>query len=97
MINIKKKADCCGCTACASVCPHGAITMKEDKEGFLYPIVNTKYCIDCGLCNSVCPINNRKNVSMPLINYGIKALRLKNRSLLERSSSGGAFIAVASM
>lgn len=38
MIQITNKTDCCGCTACASVCAHHAISMKPDNEGFLYPI-----------------------------------------------------------
>lgn len=36
------KGSCCGCTACANICPNSAITMKEDKEGFLQPIINNK-------------------------------------------------------
>ena len=37
MIEIQNPADCCGCTACASICTHDAITMKPDALGFLYP------------------------------------------------------------
>ncbi len=39
MIQITNKADCCGCTACASVCTHKAISMEPDALGFLYPKV----------------------------------------------------------
>ena len=41
MINIdnNSKKDCCGCTACSSVCPKSCITMTEDNEGFFYPVV----------------------------------------------------------
>ena len=41
MITIKDKRECCGCSACASVCPKRCITMCEDNEGFLYPFVDT--------------------------------------------------------
>lgn len=34
MIQINNPADCCGCTACASICAHDAITMKPDALGF---------------------------------------------------------------
>ena len=34
MIQIKDKADCCGCTACVSICPKDAITMEPDTLGF---------------------------------------------------------------
>ena len=40
MIEVNKKQDCCGCTACAAICPKDAIIMKEDNEGFLYPTVD---------------------------------------------------------
>lgn len=40
MIKLNKPSDCCGCTACASVCSHNAITMKPDALGFLYPVVD---------------------------------------------------------
>lgn len=49
-----RKADCCGCTACASVCPQTAIHMAPDACGFLYPTIDPGLCIDCGLCRAVC-------------------------------------------
>ena len=30
--------------------------MKEDDEGFRYPEVDVEVCIECGLCEAVCPI-----------------------------------------
>ena len=54
MINIINKEDCCGCTACASICPHKAITMEPDTLGFLYPKVNLQKCTNCGLCENIC-------------------------------------------
>ena len=53
MIEVNKKQDCCGCTACAAICPKDAIIMKEDKEGFFYPTVDKENCIDCGTCEKV--------------------------------------------
>ena len=47
MIEVNKKQDCCGCTACAAICPKDAIIMKEDNEGFLYPTVDKETCINC--------------------------------------------------
>ena len=49
MIKIEKTANCCGCTACASICNHNAITMQPDALGFLYPVVDENKCTDCGL------------------------------------------------
>ena len=49
-----KVEDCTGCTACAAVCPVGAIEMKPDHEGFLRPVVGES-CILCRKCEKACP------------------------------------------
>ncbi len=49
-----KAVDCTGCTACASVCPVGAITMAPAHEGFLRPVVSDA-CVLCRKCEGVCP------------------------------------------
>ena len=51
-----RREDCCGCTACYSVCSKDAITMKEDEEGFDYPWIDTALCVGCGMCLKVCPM-----------------------------------------
>lgn len=53
-----KPSDCTGCGACESVCRHKALTMREDKKGFLYPLLDSAKCVGCGLCDSVCPAVN---------------------------------------
>lgn len=45
---------CTGCGACAAACPHDAIAMRTDADGFFAPCVNEDKCTDCGLCRSVC-------------------------------------------
>lgn len=81
---------CTGCGACYNRCPHGAITMQYDHEGFLYPQVSER-CVNCGLCLSVCPVR------FPVAHYPTPpayavwaddAIRLK-------SSSGGMFTLAA--
>lgn len=56
MIQITDKVNCCGCKACGDICPHGAISFKADHEGFWYPEVDNASCVDCGLCERVCPV-----------------------------------------
>lgn len=92
MIKIQDKQDCCGCSACVQRCPKHCISMKEDEEGFLYPVVDESLCINCGLCEKTCPIINRPE-KLPVM----KVLAVKNRNEKERmaSSSGGVFIALA--
>lgn len=88
MIRLSVKEDCCGCGACLQRCPRHCILFKEDKEGFLYPLVDESNCIDCGLCEKVCPVINRGECNEPLYVYAVK-----NRSERIRlnSSSGGVF------
>lgn len=59
----RSKEDCCGCEACANVCPAGIITMIRDNEGFNYPsISNPSECIECNACQSVCPVANADQI-----------------------------------
>lgn len=55
MIDFNFSKHCTGCAACASICPHHCITMVTDEYDFIIPKVNKSDCVDCGLCNRVCP------------------------------------------
>lgn len=93
IIGENNKKECCGCTACKNVCPKDAISMEEDIEGFLYPVIDKNKCIKCGLCDKVCPIKNKKennhNKIIPFI------VRTKNEKQLMESTSGGFFTPIA--
>ena len=91
-IEIYDKSECCGCTACASVCPKNAITMKEDEEGFLYPTIDKEKCINCGLCKKVCPIINKNNNTKKQHAY---IFQNSDEEVRRQSTSGGAFTAIA--
>lgn len=89
----KEKKNCCGCSACASVCPKNCISMEEDMEGFYYPVVDEKACVQCGLCEKVCPIINvSKETAFPQEGYVVQN---KDEKILYESTSGGAFTAIA--
>ena len=92
MITITDKHDCCGCSACAQICPKGCITMRDDGEGFAYPEVDAAACINCGLCEKACPLLGELEERSPL-----DLLAAKNHNTGERtgSSSGGVSIALA--
>lgn len=95
MIQIQEKSSCCGCTACASRCPHEAITMTPDSLGFLYPQVNIDLCVNCGLCDKVCQFHSDyaryNNYHLPRAYQ----FRLNSDVELINSQSGGAFYAIA--
>lgn len=92
MIEIKEKAFCCGCNACVQRCPKQCISMHEDEEGFLYPRVDKTICIECGLCEKVCPVINQNEPRKPLKVY---AAYNKDEKIRRESSSGGVFTAIA--
>ena len=92
MIEIKEKKNCCGCSACMQRCPKQCISLKEDNEGFLYPIVDKETCIDCGLCEKVCPVLHQGEEREPLKVYAAKN---KNEEIRRSSSSGGIFTLLA--
>lgn len=92
MIEIANKKDCCGCRACEVKCPKSCITMIEDNEGFLYPQVDQSICIDCGLCDKVCPVINQSQAIKPLEVY---AAINPDENIRLNSSSGGVFTPLA--
>lgn len=94
MINIINKNECCGCGACEQRCPKHCIILQEDEEGFAYPYVNLNECINCNLCEKVCPFLNKKEERYPIKIYASKN---KNYDVRINSSSGGLFVAIATI
>ncbi len=89
---LKNKADCSGCTACVDSCPKKCIEMKQDSEGFYYPVIDEERCIDCGLCRRICPsVQGIKADAEPQAYVGYST----EKQLRKNSSSGGIFGALA--
>lgn len=96
MIKITQKRDCCGCNACGDICPRSAITYQTDNEGFWYPDIDSSKCIDCGLCNKVCPIENNGKIKNDNFRNPITYAAIhKNNQIRFDSTSGGMFTALA--
>ena len=85
------KNSCCGCTACESICPKHAITMLPDENGFIYPYIDQKKCINCNLCKNVCSYQNR------LPSYSSKKVfvAVSQNTDISTSASGGLFASLA--
>ena len=89
MIDIKRKEECHGCHGCFNICPKKCISMDIDNEGFWYPKVDKDLCINCNLCEKVCPIinpptrENNKTIAM--------AGKNRDEEIRKNSSSGGVF------
>ena len=95
MDKICDKNNCTGCSACYSVCPNNSIAMQNDRDGFLHPKINQRTCLDCRMCEKICPVlSDVKNTSFEKIAY---ACYTKDENIRLKSSSGGIFTELAQL
>lgn len=87
-----KNDECCACGACVNICPKNAVSMKEDKYGFLFPSIDENLCIDCQMCKKVCAYQNITETNNPLKTWVAVS---GNKKSLEKSASGGVFYTIA--
>ena len=91
-VNVITSEQCCGCGACYNKCPAGAISMQENNEGFLAPVVDETKCTNCGMCQKACPSINVKYKNNPKPDcYAAMA----DDEIRMKSSSGGMFTLLA--
>ena len=84
--------DCCtGCFACANVCSRNAISMPLNSEGFFFPVIDKKLCVNCGKCEKVCQISHKRIMDTLGKMYSFQS----EDSIRMKSSSGGAFYHLA--
>lgn len=93
MISKLSKEECTLCQACSEICPKKCIEYKEEFYSFLYPVIDHKKCINCNLCEKVCPILNPLDVKES--KKEIFASKILDEKVREKSSSGGIFSAIA--
>lgn len=93
MPKLAKDKYCTGCLACKDACRHGAISVVL-KNGMPFPKVNTDMCVECKLCEKVCPVVTpiSKNKVSDMQAYGGWATDEKTRY---HGASGGAFGGIA--
>lgn len=92
-ISLLPHADCCGCKACGDVCPVSCINFNQDKEGFLYPVVDETVCIHCSKCIQTCPEFNPVYNDTP---SEVSAAYATSQKVRQAGSSGGLFGVIAS-
>lgn len=83
---------CTGCGACVQRCPKQCISWVQREFGFRYPQIDEESCVNCGLCEKVCPID--KALESPAAQKAYAAVH-KDAEVLAKSTSGGAFTAIA--
>lgn len=83
---------CTGCGACVQRCPKQCISWTQREFGFRYPQIDKDACVNCGQCEKVCPIDKALEVSAEQKAY---AAVHKDDEVLAKSTSGGAFTAIA--
>lgn len=82
--------ECCGCGACAAICPKECISLQDNKMGFILPRVNTDSCINCGRCKGVCPFEITR-VEEKVHNHQARFVFAADSGYRNSSGSGGAF------
>lgn len=93
MIEIKE--ECTGCMACRNRCPRKAIGQTVNAYGFVMPVVNEALCMECGQCESVCPLEKKEQeAKLPVKAY---AMYHQSAAVVKKSSSGGAFYALSTL
>lgn len=91
MINFDFDKQCYGCRACENVCNLNAIRMQTNVEGFLVPVVNMDLCVECKLCEKVCPKLTESSVASQNVNDVIVSAYRKEQSHYKEYTSSGIF------
>lgn len=85
---------CTGCGVCVHVCPTSAVSMMLDEEGFYYPNIDKKKCIDCKKCKSYCHCEKEKQ-QYHMANSEYFAATANEDKDVYKASSGGVFFCIA--
>lgn len=90
-INTSDKTKCCGCGACAVICPQTCIRLVQDEEAFDYPVIDETRCLQCGRCLEVCGMQNAPQLHEVKQTY---AAWHTDHIVRAESTSGGVFSAL---
>lgn len=86
---------CCGCMSCYNICKFSAISIQENEQGFLEPVVNKDKCKSCGACVRSCPVlNEKKEIGQDVYPKAYAVVNIDENDRAN-SSSGGVFTLLA--
>ena len=83
--------NCCACRTCEQICGVKAITLERDKDGYEQVCVDETACVECGLCEKVCPILHIRKPEKKMPELFCGAAYAKNDAQKKVGSSGGLF------
>lgn len=89
---VVNKDKCTACGACMNACPKNCIKMTEGIDGFVHPDIDETNCVNCHICETVCPIGTTHDLNYIIEAYGTI---IRDEKQLKKSTSGGAFSAIA--
>lgn len=93
MIDYDFNHNCCGCSACIDACPKHCIKQTTNKFGFVVPDVDKSICVDCHICEKVCPILKPERIEYQ--DRKMFSAVNKNEELRTAGSSGSIFYLLA--
>lgn len=91
-MRICDELSCTGCLACADACKVQAISIKKNRQGFSYPVINDAVCVNCGKCTTICPVNVQKKNKAAITPFACWDKDDKER---RAATSGGLFTCLA--
>lgn len=84
---------CTGCMLCKAICPTQAIKVAE-RNGYLYPTIDSNLCVKCGMCDRCCPQINADVLKLGKL-QDIYVAKNKDDKERDKSTSGGMYILFA--
>lgn len=97
-LNIIEEKRCVGCGNCVSACPTECFVLAKDPAGFVTAQVKNDFasrCKKCGLCEKRCPEMQKSAEIPPPETIPCYAAWHKDPAVVQNSTSGGAFYALA--
>ena len=79
---------CTACGSCINKCPNNCITLKENEYGVPIAVVDKNRCVNCCLCQSVCPVCTPLKMEFPKSCYAAWRLDEKKLKCFRRHCGG---------